>query len=81
MTARQRRAQEAAERANEPVVHYCVAPRAVVVHAATWDELVAGAKGLHFVRRRDADKIPLGPDEALVYEGAPGQVWVARQNW
>lgn len=83
--AAKRKAQEARDRAREPVITYYVVPRDLIQRSRTWLDLVSAADlhghQIHRVQKRDAMNLLVPEGFAAVYEGAPGEVYLARQNW
>lgn len=85
MNHRERKAAEERARAAEPVLTYYIVPRALVEAATSWGALMDAALRAgcvcHDVRKRDVETLAVPADHAVVYQGAPGIVFVAKQNW
>ena len=88
--AAKRKAEEALERAREPVIAYYLVPKALheLAHRDGWPwvELasaadVAGCRILRMTKREFGRGNRVGRDEAAVYEGAPGRIFTAAQGW
>jgi len=87
-TLRKRKQQDALDRAREPVLTYYVVPRALYERhvGGPWLELASAADAagagcrIERCRKRDLG-LAVADGFAVVYEGAPGQIFIARQGW
>jgi hypothetical protein len=90
MNAQKRKADEARDRAHEPTFAYYVVPRALFeqVRAAggSFVDLASAADAAgcpvhRMTKRAFGETNTVGSGEAAVYEGSPGVIFIARQEW